>query len=67
VILRHARVADLKADADELAEICRGLERSPDCLRLELWTEPRERELQLLALLLFERERSRILLALLAG
>ena len=61
-----ATVHQMGNDADELAELCEVLEPSPHALP-KLSTDPRERQLQLLTLLLFERERSRRLLALLAS
>jgi hypothetical protein len=65
-LMQRARVADLKADADQLSELLRGLEPSPDFLP-PLSDNRNERETELLTLLLRERERSRRLLALLSG
>ena len=64
--MARSRLADLRSDAEQLFELCKGLQRSPDFLP-PLSDDPSERQTELLALLLIERERSRRLLALLAG
>jgi hypothetical protein len=65
-IMVRSRLADLRSDAEELFELCRGLQPSPDFLP-PLSDDLNERQTVLLKLLLVERERSRRLLALLSG
>ncbi|MCK1417924.1 hypothetical protein ACVWZV_008581 [Bradyrhizobium sp. GM5.1] len=62
-IMARATVAQMRGDAAELADLCRAvLAALPEFSR-----DTTERELELLDLLQFERERSRRLLALIAG
>lgn len=65
-LMQRATINQIRDDAAELFELCKGLQPSPDFLP-PLSDNRNERQTELLKLLLIERERSRKLLALLAG
>lgn len=65
-VMRHAAVCDLKADADELAELCRDIMPRPDLLD-GLSPDLRTSRTELLCLYLRERGMRRRLVELLAG
>jgi hypothetical protein len=64
-LLARSRIIEMRESADQLVELCKGLQPSPDFLP-PLSADPHECMCELLTLLLIERERSRKLLALLA-